>query len=159
MKCIKAQRKKNVGERIEWKINIRVALSTPTVFLYLRNAAFLVLVVIIKLTRRRQEGIGVGGLEEERLEWRSDRTGSVWRDLFEPNLRSKTFRFHSATCSCIVELREAVTRISFLNRDFLRIFSVTREKQQSCGGGGGVCCAPFCMLKGLSHEIDFKNFD
>ncbi len=43
-----------------------IALATLSVFLYLSNAALLVLAVIIKLTKRLDGWIGVGGIDEER---------------------------------------------------------------------------------------------
>ncbi len=77
---------------------------------------------------------------------------SVWRyySLFRPNQRK--FLFHSATCSCIVELIEAVTRIadfSYLSSAMFYMWislkrrvhamrpPLTSYKYIGGGGGGG----------------------
>jgi hypothetical protein len=71
---------------------------------FVKNADLLVLEVIIKLTRTRIGGIGgiSRWLDVQNKRGRGWR-GKVWRETQE------TFLSHSATCCCIVELKEAVT--------------------------------------------------
>jgi hypothetical protein len=79
----------------------------------LRNAALLVPVVIIKLTRRREGRLERGGLEEEGLKCKVlDSEDRGFEGIFL-SLTKEKFRLHRATCNCIVGLREALSSNTF----------------------------------------------
>jgi hypothetical protein len=97
-------------------VNITLGLSTPSVmsvylsvYLSLQNADLLVRTVIIKLTRRRKGGIRGGGIRGGGTREGGITEGEIGEGGSEGIcfcLPLATFRFHSVTCSCIVELRE-----------------------------------------------------
>jgi hypothetical protein len=70
----------------------------------MRNASSLDHAIIINLTRRLEEGGGKG------RDWkRGTGEGRFEGIILCLSLAYETYRYHSATCGCIVELREAVT--------------------------------------------------
>jgi hypothetical protein len=83
--------------------------------------------VINKLNRKREGGIGKAVIWRVR-DWRRGFGSTV---LCFISFNKESVRFHSVTCSCIVELRKAVTLswIFFSKLGFLLIF--WREEQRS----------------------------
>ncbi len=84
-----------VGQQSSWTLSNSVDSISLCLSIYLsvcpRDAAFLARTVIIKLTRRRREGIGGEGIGEGEI-----RVGGFEWIFF--SLTKETFRFHSASC-------------------------------------------------------------
>ncbi len=71
-------------------------------------------------------------------------------------MENETFRFYIVTCSCIVELREAVTisLIFFHKQGFFAGFSVYR---MNFYGREGARSAIFCVLICLKRQVGVEQ--